>query len=144
MSLTTLIAIWGAGLSTYLALWRNCPFAHIRHDDFASKGLIDVLIENRSDVDVIVRGAWVLFGKNVEVSIGDSVRDIVYSKSGRSKMVRAGANCSVTFHLPVDAGSRQLYLALISWRRLSGLTAPTIPLVIRLPRAELERLPSGS
>jgi hypothetical protein len=40
--------------------------------------------------------------------------------------------------------NRQLYLAKISWRRLHGLVAPTIPLVIRLPRAEFERLAGRS
>jgi hypothetical protein len=35
MSLTTLIAIWGAGLSTFLAFWKDRPSAYIRYDDFS-------------------------------------------------------------------------------------------------------------
>jgi hypothetical protein len=60
MSLTTIIAIWGAGLSTFLAFWKDRPCYYMRYDDFASSGLIDVSVENRGDADIIVRGALVL------------------------------------------------------------------------------------
>jgi hypothetical protein len=32
MSLTTIIAIWGAGLSTFLAFWKDRPCYYIRYD----------------------------------------------------------------------------------------------------------------
>ena len=146
--LTILVAIYAALLSTLLA-WleyrRGRPLARIRYDDFASKGLIDVSVENRSEVDVVVRGARVLLANDVKVIVGGSVRDTVFSLlGGHSKLLRAGENCIITFHLPDDARGRGSYFALISWRRLSGLAAPTVPLVIRLPRAELERLADSS
>lgn len=122
--LTAALAIYGALLSTFLA-WleyrRDRPLAHIRYDDFAREGLIDVLVENRSDVDVIVRGARVLFGKGVKVTVGDAVRDVIASQLGRSTLVRSKHNCTVTFNLPDDPRGRRSYFALISWRRLSGL-----------------------
>ena len=142
--LTTLLAIWGAGLSTVLA-WleyrRNRPLTHILSDGFASKGLIDVSVENRGEAAIVLRGVHVLFGKEVDASIEDQARNQVFSLLGRkSRLVRAGDNLTVTFHLPHDSTRRLGYFALISWRRLSGLAAPTVPLFIRLPRAELERL----
>jgi hypothetical protein len=128
----------------WLEYQKGRPLTLIRYDDFASKGLIDVLVDNRSEIDVIVRGARVLFDKDVKVSVGDSVHDIIFSLlGGGSKLIRSGHNCTVTFHLP-DERRRRSYFALISWRRLSGLAAPTIPLVIRLPRAELESLARDS
>ena len=137
--LTILVAIYGA--ARYIS---RVAGVSKRYDDFASKGLIDVLVENRSDVDVIVRGARVLFGKDVKVTVGDSVHDVLVSQLGGSKLVRSKHNCTVTFHLPDDARGRRSYFALISWRRLSGLAAPTVPLIIRLPRVELESLAGGS
>jgi hypothetical protein len=142
--LTTLLAIWGAGLSTALA-WleyrRDRPLTHILSDGFASKGLIDVSVENRGDAAIVVRCVRVLFGKEVDASIEDPARNQVFSLLGRQgRLVRAGESLTVTFHLPDGSTRRGCYFALISWRRLSGLAAPTVPLFIRLPRAELERL----
>jgi hypothetical protein len=141
--LTDLLAIWGAGLSTVLA-WleyrRNRPLTHIRSDDFASKGLIDVSIENRGDAAIVLRSVYVLFGKEVDASFEDPARSQVFSLRSKGRLVQAGDNLTVTFHLPHDSTRRLGYFALISWRRLSGLAAPTVPLFIRLPRAELERL----
>ena len=114
---------------------------HILSDGFASKGLIDVSVENRGEAAIVLRGVHVLFGKEVDASIEDQARNQVFSLLGRkSRLVRAGDNLTVTFHLPHDSTRRLGYFALISWRRLSGLAAPTVPLFIRLPRAELERL----
>jgi hypothetical protein len=73
ISLTTVIAIWGAALSTYLALWRDRPFVHIRYDDFAGSGLIDVSVENRGDVDVVLRHKHVLFCREIKVIFGESI-----------------------------------------------------------------------
>jgi len=96
------------------------------------------LVENRSNVDVIVRGAHVLFGKDIKVTVDDSVHDVMVSQLGLTNLVRSKHNCTVTFQLPDDTKGRS-YFALIWWRRLSGLAAPAVPLVIRLPRAELEK-----
>jgi hypothetical protein len=103
-----------------------------------------MLVENRSEVDVIVRGARVLFDKGVKVTVGDAVRDVIASQLGRSTLVRSKHNCTVTFNLPDGPRGRRSYFALISWRRLSGVATPTVPLVIRLPRAELERVSASS
>lgn len=61
MSLTTLIALWGAGLSTYLEFWKDRPSVYIRYDDFSGAGLIDVSVENRGDV--IVRWQMYCFAR---------------------------------------------------------------------------------
>jgi hypothetical protein len=85
MSLTTLIAIWGAGLSTFLAFWKERPSAYIRYDHFSCAGLIDVSVENRTDSDVIVRGAQVLFCQGVKVIFGDSIEEnLLVSWAGRA------------------------------------------------------------
>lgn len=145
MSLTTLIAIWGAGLSTFLAFWRDRPSAYIRYDDFSGAGLIDVSVENRSDTDVLVLGAHVSFYRNVKVIFGDSIRENLFSQLGKpGTLLRAGGNCTITFDLSTDVRGRRFYFAKISWRRLRGLVAPTVPLVIRLPRAEFERFAGRS
>jgi hypothetical protein len=81
-----------------------------------------------------------LFGKEVDASIEDSACNRVFSLGRKSRLVRAGDKLTITFHLPPDSTRRRGYFALISWRRLSGLAAPTVPLFIRLPRAELEKL----
>ena len=145
MSLTTLIAIWGAGLSTFLAFWKDRPSAYIRYDDFSSAGMVDVSVENRSDADVIVRGAHVLFCHGVKVIFGDSIGENLSSQLGRpGTLLRAGGSCTITFDLSTDARRCRFYFAKISWRRLRGLVAPTVPLVIRLPRAEFERFAGQS
>jgi hypothetical protein len=142
--LTTLVAIYGALLSSILA-WleyrKGRPLAHIRYDDFAGKGLIDVSVVNRSDVDIVLRRPRILFTNEVKIIVGESIRENLTSLFyGNSTLVRAGGNCTITFHLPHEVQGPQSYFALISWRRLSGLAAPTVPLVIRLPCSELASL----
>jgi len=143
--LTTFIAIWGAGLSTYLALWRDRPFVHIRYDDFAGSGLIEVSVENRGEIDVVLRRVVVLFCPEAKVIFGESIRENLMSQLGRpGTLIRAGGSCTITFDLSPVARKRRVYFATISWRRLRGLVAPTVPLFIRLPRAEFERLAGRS
>lgn len=142
--LTTVLAIYGALLSSVLA-WleyrKGRPLAYIRYDDFVSKGLIEVSVDNRSGVDIVLRRPRILFSDNVKVIVGDSIRENLFSLlHGNSTLLRAGGSCTITFQLPEEAHGRRSYFALLSWRRLSGLAAPTVPLVIRLPRAELESL----
>jgi hypothetical protein len=145
MSLTTIIALLGAGLSTFLAFWKDRPSHHIRYDDFANAGLIEVSVENRSDADIIVRGARVLSRRGVKVIFGDSIRENISSQLGRpGTLLRAGGTCTITFDLTTDIRKCRFYLATISWRRLRGLVAPTVPLLVRLPIAELERFAGRS
>jgi hypothetical protein len=89
MSLTTIIASWGAGLSTFLAFWKDRPCYYIRYNDFASAGLIDISVENRSDADIIVRGARVLFCQDCKMIFGDPIREIISSQLGRPGRTRS-------------------------------------------------------
>ena len=100
ISLTTLIAIWGAGLSTYLALWRDRPFARIRYDDFAGSGLIDVSVENRDEIDIVLRRVVVLFCPEAKAILGESIRENLMSQLGRpGTLIQAGGSCTITFDL---------------------------------------------
>ena len=120
------------------------PLTRVLYDDFARKGLIDVSVENRSDVDIFLRRARILFGNEVGVfvdgSIPDTIRDAVDPlfglRGGHGTLVRARDKCTLTFSLPDDAKGRRSYVALISWRRHTGLAAPTLPLFVRLQRPE--------
>jgi hypothetical protein len=140
MTLTTFIALWGAVLSTILA-WvefrRNRPLTRVRYgDERGNPGMAEVLVENRGEVEIEVGPARVLVGKVENVIFtGDEpdtrtiAKDVVRSLYGQPrKLVRPGERCSVTFRQK----DRGVCVALISWRRRSGLGAPTVPLVVRL------------
>jgi hypothetical protein len=103
--------------------------------------LIEVSVANQSEADIVLRRPNILFADDVKVILGDSIRENLSSQFGsHGTLIRTGGSCTITFHLPENAHRRGSYFALISWRRLSRLVAPTVPLIIRLPRAELERL----
>jgi hypothetical protein len=85
--------------------------------------------------------SYVLFCGEVKAIFGDSISENLASQLGRpGTLLRAGGSCTNSFGLSADVRKRRLYIAVISWRRLRGLVAPTLPLVIRLPRAGFERL----
>jgi hypothetical protein len=75
-----------------------------------------------------------------KVIFGNSIQENLSSQLGRpGTLVRAGGSCTITFDLTTDARRHRFYFATISWRRLRGLVAPAVPLLVRLPLAELER-----
>jgi hypothetical protein len=151
MMITVLLAVYGALLSTILA-WleyrRGRPLARIIPHHPMIDEFINVSIENRSEVDIVLRRVRVLLGGDVGVFTGDSlpetIRDAVDQgfglRGGHGKVVPAGEKSTLTFRLREELAAHTSYVVLISWMPLSGLAVPKIPLVVRLPRAELERL----